>query len=135
MPLTRITITVPASLVREADRRARRESRSRSWIVADALRRYVASESGPAAAADSGPVSGTESPAPPPTGLAEHADRARLQQIESALALSPSARLERAEELGALGRARQNRGRREQVIGFDSYEDYYRWKTGRLIGV
>jgi hypothetical protein len=50
------------------------------------------------------------------------------------LALSPSERLRRAEELGSLARQAQGRGRRQQAIGFESYEDFYEWKKRRLIG-
>ena len=36
----RISMTLPADLLREADREAERLDRSRSWIIAEALRRY-----------------------------------------------------------------------------------------------
>jgi hypothetical protein len=41
MALARISITIPRELLAEADGAARQLDRSRSWIVADAVRRYL----------------------------------------------------------------------------------------------
>lgn len=126
MALVRITVTIPAHLVRDADRRARRDDRSRSWVFAEALRRFLASED---ALASAPPTASAQLPA-----FSAAAARAREQHIEAEQALTPSARLARAEELGQLAREQQGRGAREQVIAFDSYDDFYRWKAARLIG-
>jgi metal-responsive CopG/Arc/MetJ family transcriptional regulator len=123
MALLRITVTIPAPLVRDADRRARRDDRSRSWVVADALRRYLAGGEGDA------PVAHTEA-----SVFVAAAERARTQHIEAEQTLTPSARLARAEALSELAREQQGRGTREQVIAFDSYDDFNRWKKARLIG-
>jgi hypothetical protein len=68
---------------------------------------------------------------------AEVAEARRLR-VASELSLSPLERLERAEALGRLGREVQRRERggavRVQIIGFDSYDDYYKWKRTKLIG-
>ena len=130
MPLERITITIPKEVLETADRRARELDRSRSWVVAEAVRRY-------------GEPRGQESTTKhrsvpresPPTAYAtsEVAD-ARRRHLRAEAGLPPGERLRRAEELGRLARQAQGRGRREQVIGFESYDDFYEWKKRRLIG-
>ncbi|HKC48000.1 MAG TPA: ribbon-helix-helix protein, CopG family [Gemmatimonadales bacterium] len=119
--LVRITITLPKDLLDAADTRARRLDRSRSWVVAESLRQLVSGIAGvvrePAVA----------------YGAREVAE-ARRFHAASDLRLSPAERLRRAEELGRLGRTAQRRARRQQVIAFDSYEDYYEWKKARLVG-
>jgi hypothetical protein len=126
MSLIRITVTVPAALVRQADKVARRDDRSRSWVVAEALRRHMAANEATPPAADS-------TPRPSPAFVAA-ADRARADHVRAEQRLSPAERLARAEDLGALARAQQGRGSRDQVIAFDTYDDFYRWKAARLIG-
>ncbi len=127
MALTRISITLPRDLVAAADREARRLERSRSWVVVEALRRYVGGS-----AARRATVRVSE-PAPPPYAAPEVA-QARRRHLAAELALAPAERLRRAEELGRLAREAQRRGRRYQVVGFDSYEDYYEWHKARLVG-
>lgn len=119
MAIARVTVTLPAPILKEADRRAKALERSRSWVVAEALRRFLAS-------AEAAPA--------PYAAPAADIERARLHHLKAELALSPAARLERAEELGRLARSRQRRGRRHQVIGFESWEDYDLWKTAQRIG-
>ncbi|HEY6224515.1 MAG TPA: hypothetical protein VIW26_12075, partial [Gemmatimonadales bacterium] len=58
----------------------------------------------------------------------------RRRHLATDLRLSPAERLRRAEELGRLARAAQRRRPRQQIIAFDSYEDYYEWRKTRLIG-
>jgi predicted transcriptional regulator len=117
--IARVTITLPAELLAAADARARQLDRSRSWVVAEAVRRHLATpvvrEPGVAYAAR------------------EVADARRLH-LASDLRLSPSERLRRAEELGRLARTAQRRGRRQQVIAFDTYEDYCEWNKARRVG-
>jgi len=140
MPLTRISITIPEELVEAADRAARGLDRSRSWLVVEALRHYLAGQARPARVAE--PVAPYRVPGEGPPvevvdAAAEVAEARRLQ-LASGLRLTPLERLKRAEELGRLGRAVQRRERggatRVQIIGFDSYDDYYRWKRTKLIG-
>ena len=126
----RTSITLPPELVDAADRRARELDRSRSWVIAEALRRYVA-EPGSGVVAHPGRVN---EPSAHPYAASEVAE-ARRRHLAAELALPPAERLRRAEELGNLARQAQKRGRRHQVIGFDSYEDYYEWKKGQLIGL
>lgn len=120
--LTRITITLPRDLLAAADARAKRLDRSRSWVVAEALRGWLT-------------ASARVVSEPSVTYGAREVAEARRLHAASALRLSPSERLRRAEELGRLARAAQRRPARHQVIAFDTYEDYYEWKKARLVGV
>jgi ribbon-helix-helix CopG family protein len=119
--LTRITITLPRDLLAAADGRAKRLDRSRSWVVVEALRAFVTTE-----------------PAVVREPVARHAVQevadARRRHLAADLRLPPAERLRRAEELGRLARAAQRRRPRQQIIAFDSYEDYYEWRKTRLIG-
>lgn len=130
MTLTRISITIPRDLVRAADKRAKELDRSRSWVLVEALRTYLAPRRAAA----------VREPAPPPyaavpVDAASEIAAARRLRLKAELELSPEERVRRAEELGRLGRARQRRGSRAQIIGFDTYEDFYEWKRARLIGL
>lgn len=53
-PYARIAITLPAADLAAADRMAKEQDRSRSWIVAEAVRRYAAALSEEAAQDDLG---------------------------------------------------------------------------------
>jgi DNA-binding transcriptional ArsR family regulator len=66
-----------------------------------------------------------------PPGAAEVA-AARHQRLLSDLRLTPEKRLRHAESLLHLA-PRYGPGTRAQVIGFDSYEDFARWKKGHRI--
>lgn len=48
MSLVRVTCTLPADVLKAADGLAKRLDRSRSWVVAEALRRYVIPQPAPA---------------------------------------------------------------------------------------
>jgi len=53
----------------------------------------------------------------------------RLERLERDLARTPAERLRIAEELAALARkARPKRPRREQIIGFDTIEEFWEWE-------
>jgi hypothetical protein len=123
MTYKRISVTIPAAVLSAADRRARELGRSRSWVVADAIRQYT--ERRAAVVREAAPVA---------YGAAEVAD-ARRHHLVKDLELTPDERLRRAEELTQLGRERRSLARRRhQVIGFDSYEDFYEWKKARHAG-
>lgn len=128
MAITRISITIPDNLVAALDRKAKDLDRSRSWVIAQAVRQFLET---PGSAGK--PTLAVREPSPPPYAALEVA-AARRQHLKTDLALPPAERLRRAEELGRLARRAQRRGVRNQVIGFDSYEDYYEWKTARLVG-
>ncbi len=131
MPLERISITIPKDVLEAADRRAAELDRSRSWVVVDALRRYLGSVG---AGRSEGQAARVVHEVAPILYVAGEVAEARLRHLRAELALSPSERLRRAEELGSLARQAQRRGRRQQAIGFESYEDFYEWKKRRLIG-
>jgi len=120
MPYARIAITLPKHLLAAADRRARELDRSRSRVIAEALRAYL--ESPPLTPAQ------VREPVRPAYG-SDAIGSARRAQLERDLARSPAERLRIAEEATRTARAlRPARGRRHQIIGFDSYDDFYEWK-------
>ena len=122
--IARISITLPADLLHLADQEAARQGRSRSWVIAEAIRHAVSPAGGSA-----GPVSEVrETVVSPYAAVAEDMEQARERRLRAALALSPSERLGRAEELVRLARAVRPRHARAQVIGFDTFEDFWRWK-------
>ncbi len=124
MPLHRITITIPESLVREVDRLARQLDRSRSWVVSDAVRRYVAA----AVQAASGERSVRE-PERRPYGVVSGLGPSRQTQLEADLSLTPEERVKAAEQTARVpdlvGPAPS---RRDRILFFASYEDYLDWK-------
>lgn len=126
-------MTLPPDLVEAADARARALDRSRSWVVAEALRQYLAGAPGE----EPGPGGRVLRVAETATSAygALAVEEARLRHLRAEAALPPDERLRRAEGLGHLARRAQRRGTRRQVIAFDSYEDYYEWKKARRIGV
>ena len=135
MTLKRISITIPESVIRQADKRARTLDRSRSWLVVEALRRYLAQ---PAPEGRAVRLVKEESVNPydvsGPVDVASEIAAARVSHLRAELRLAPEERLGRAEELGRLGRRAQHRAPRLQIIGFSSYDDFYEWRMARLIG-
>lgn len=81
-PYARIAITLPEADLAAADRLAKELDRSRSWVVAEAVRRYAASVEQLRAQEDIGP--------------------ARRAQLQRDLALTPEERVRAAEETLAL---------------------------------
>lgn len=124
-PLARISITIPADLLEEADRLAAELDRSRSWVLGEAVRRMAGT-----------PPQSTvrETVVNPYADHRTEMEAARLRRLEADLALTPEQRLREAEELVRLGRMVRPPRHRSQVIGFDTYEDYYRWKTTQSAG-
>lgn len=119
MPFARIAITLPADVLASLDRRARQLDRSRSRVIVDAIRAFLAAP---------GVV---REPAVPAHG-SDAVGHARKSQLERDLARSPAERLRLAEEAGRTARAqRRGAGRRQQIIGFDSYDDFYEWKKNQ----
>ncbi len=135
----RIAITLPPDLLKAADREAKRLGRSRSWVIAEALRRMVAGggvasqpagEPAPVASRPGAVREAVVSPYAEMEGeMAEVAER----RLRAALALSPSERLRRADELRRIARAVRPPTGRVQVVGFDSFEDFWRWKTAQQV--
>jgi ribbon-helix-helix CopG family protein len=126
MALKRISITLPKDVLEAADRRATALDRSRSWVVAQAIRAYVAVP--PPA------VPRVHEPDAPAYAVQEVAE-ARRRHLLTDLKRSPEERLRRGEALGKLARqSRPRRGPRRQVVAFDSYEDFYEWKKASRAG-
>lgn len=116
MALARISITLPRDLVAAADRRAKQLQRSRSWVVAEALRRYLAS---PGAVRE---------PTTPPYETSPGLGAYRLAQLEADLALTPEQRVREAERTARVGELTRGRRPGHRVLTFDRYEDYLDWK-------
>ncbi|MBL8987988.1 MAG: hypothetical protein JNJ80_17075 [Gemmatimonadetes bacterium] len=128
-PLSRISMTIPADVLWQADQLAHLWNRSRSWVISEAVRRLAAE---PVTAM---PGLGLVAEAAVPTSEAVAAvAEGRMAQIRASLALSPADRLQRAESLVSLSRAVHPRARRNQVIGFDTLEDFALWKKARRAG-
>lgn len=123
MPYARIAITLPKDLLAAADRRAREVDRSRSRVIAEALRTYLAAP----------PLEPAQVREAVRTAYGSDAvGSARRAQLEHDLARSPAERLRIAEEAARTARAiSPGRGRRHQIIGFDSYDDFYEWKKSQ----
>ncbi len=119
MPLKRISITLPKDVLEAADRRARALDRSRSWVIVEAIRAYVAARASQL----------RESAPPPYTVTSADLGPLRLAQLESDLRLTPERRVRAAEETARLGeRVRGPRRSPQRVLSFDRYEDYVDWK-------
>jgi len=128
--LTRISLTIAADLVRKLDRKAKELDRSRSWVIAEAVRRYL----DPVASTPRAHPRAVREPAPVPYQAAGEVAAARRLHLASELRLTPAERLRRSEDLTGLAIRGRTRTARDQVIGFTSYEDYYQWKKARLVG-
>jgi hypothetical protein len=117
MTLSRISVTIPPDVLEAADQKAAELSRSRSWVVAEAIRAFVAGVATVAVV--------REEPAAPYDAAGDvQASRDRLLLAE--LALTPTERVQRSEQLALL--AERGRPRRTQIIAFETYDDYYDWK-------
>jgi predicted transcriptional regulator len=127
VPYARISVTLPKDVLAAADRRAKQLDRPRSWVIAEALRQWEA------ASAPAGAPRALRDAAAPPYGAGEVAE-ARQQHLIADLRRTPAERLRSAADLAGLAQARRRSGPRVQIIGFDSYEDFYEWKKARRAG-
>ncbi|MGH7712075.1 MAG: ribbon-helix-helix protein, CopG family [Gemmatimonadaceae bacterium] len=117
---SRIAITLPLQDLAAADRLARAQDRSRSWIVAEAIRCYATASEGRAADDATGATPRR------PNGLGA----SRLAQLTRDLTLTPEARVREAEETLRLTESREQL-RAHRVVTFDRYDDYVQWKRQR----
>ncbi len=125
MTLARISVTLRPALVKAADRRARELDRSRSWVVAEALRLYLdAARLGRAEPSRRDAIRETPGAPYSARGLGDQ----RLAQLEADLALSPEQRIREAEETARLAESRGRAWRGDRVLMFDRYEDYLAWE-------
>lgn len=113
--IARVTITLPAELLAAADARARQLDRSRSWVVAEAVRAYLAR---------SVVREPTTHPYRSLPGLGEY----RLQQLQADLALTPEQRVREAERTAREADVAHGVPRGRGVRCFDRFEDYLEWK-------
>lgn len=113
MPLSRISITIPDELVAEADRKAAELDRSRSWVLVDALRRYL---SAPSAVREPG------------VDYAAGLDSSRAAQLAADLRLTPEERVLAAERTLRVDAERGRPPLGDRVLTFDRYEDYLEWR-------
>lgn len=111
-PCARIAITLPPETLRAADELAARQDRSRSWIVAEAIRQYAAAQRRSPAAEGSrtklGPV--------------------RLEQLRRDLDLSPEARVLESEDIVAVGGPHADPA---SPRTFASYDAFLTWRRQR----
>lgn len=113
--IDRVTVTLPRELLARADARARQFDRSRSWVVAQALRTYLAA-----------PV--VREPAAPRYGRTPGLGEYRSQQLVADLALTPEQRVREAERTAREAELARGVPRGRGVRFFDRYEDYLEWK-------
>lgn len=118
MALARISITVARDLLAAANRRARELERSRSWVVAEALRRYLAR---PGVVRE---TAATAYEASGPKGLGGY----RRAQLAADLALTPEQRVREAEQTARVAGLAAGKRLGHRVLTFDRYEDYLEWK-------
>ncbi len=117
---------MPSELRRSVDRLARELDRSRSWVVAEAVRRLARQPAPEAAGAAAMPE-----PSRSPAGL-EHAET-ELGRLRVDLSLSADERLRKADSLLRLHRILHPPARRQQIVAFDSHEDFHRWKRAHQV--
>src|SRR2546425_12954305 len=119
MAFTRISITLPREVLAAADRRARGLDRSRSWLIVEAIRVYLAGS----------PSQVRESAATPYGVPSPGLGPLRLAQLESDLRLTPERRIRAAEETARLrGGGPGAGGRAHPVLSFGRDEGYVGWK-------
>ena len=124
-PFARIAVTLPEKQLAEADRLARRLDRSRSWVVAEAIRRYAAGVSADGSQADARKS--------PPLDLATPGlGTSRQAQLVRDLSLTPEQRVREADETLRLSE-RHRRARVHQLMAFDEYTDFLDWKYGQRL--
>jgi hypothetical protein len=125
----RIAITLPKPDLAAADRLARAHDRSRSWVVAEAIRRFaVAGEAPNSSRRTNAPAAGSDhqlSSELAPTGLGA----SRMTQLARDLALTPEERVRAAEE--TLRATPAETSRTHRVMAFDRYEDFLEWQRTR----
>ena len=127
--LSRITITLPTALLQAADKLAKQLDRSRSWVVAEGLRKFTGGTEVLRSAQDR---VAEETRVPyRAIGLGEY----RRQQLEADLKLTPEERIRAAEQLTRLATRMRPPRKTNRIIAFDSYEEYADWKEreGRIL--
>jgi len=122
-PIARISITIPADVLKLADQLASQMDRSRSWVVGEAVRRFGAATPPAGTAAVVREIAAAPYVARRP-GLGDQ----RLVQLRSDMALSVDERVKAAEESNRLDRELRPVCRGARLTFFDRFEDYLDWK-------
>jgi hypothetical protein len=104
-PFARIAITLPPDDLAAADRLATREDRSRSWIIAEAIRQYVTAQERRSA----------------------RLDPSRREQVRRDLALTPAARIHEADATSAWS------GEHVEPRRFSSFDAFLAWQRDRHV--
>lgn len=123
-PYSRISITLPKEVLELADRLAASLGRSRSWVIADGVRKLTdvggylpRLATKPMVRERSTPAYGTAD-----SRLGEH----RSLQLQADLQLSPEERVRAGEEVARLDTILRP-SHRDQLLSFTRYEDYLAW--------
>lgn len=115
----RISITLPPETLRAADELAARHDRSRSWIVAEAIRQYAAAQRGAPSADDD---------------ASTRLGRSRQEQLRRDVALSPEARVLESEGIVTVDGEPGAPGEPVPPRSFPSYDDFIAWRRERGAG-
>jgi len=120
--LVRTSITIPSDVLAQADRLAREWDRSRSWVLAEGVRRFQAKRevAEPTRVREPGVV-------PYPARVAGLGESRRAQLL-SDMALTIEARILAAEEANRLDGELRPPCRGMRLTFFDRVEDYVEWK-------
>ncbi len=122
MTLARISITIPQGLVAEADLLARKLDRPRSWVITQAVQRYLESEGDQGGRA---PAVHEVSRAPSyGLGPGDY----RRAQLEADLRLTPEERVREADDTARHGELSDRESGRQRLLVFETYEDYLAWQ-------
>lgn len=105
----KVAITIPPEDLAAADALARKLGRSRSWVLSEALRRFVAHER-----------------------LSHELDASRAAQLRRDLALTAEERVREAE--GEFAMVGETAAHIEQPRRFDRYDDFVAWRRARKDG-
>ncbi len=124
--MKRITITIPDDVVDEADRRADELDRSRSWVVVEALRKFLASSDEASSAVGEQQAHRYE---------ARGIGWSRKQQLLADVGLTIEERVREAERAALVAELVRRGRRRDQLIMFETFEDYLDWKRREDLGL
>lgn len=112
LPFARIAITLPPETLRAADELAARHDRSRSWIIAEAIRQFAAAHRA----------------APVATEASRRVGASRMEQLRRDTALSPQSRLLDGEEIVAVG---DTGAEPVSPRAFPTYDAFVAWRRER----
>ncbi len=127
----RISITLPKEVLEAADAMAASQSRSRSWVIAEGVRRLADSDSHRMHAPR--PPRASEVREPGSWIADSRLEEQRFLQLLADLQLSAEQRVRASEEAARLD-ALIRPGQGDQSLAFTRYEDYLAWDHRSRIG-